>query len=386
MTTPEVFGAVAPGFGRVADVFARDLGDRESVGGALHVRVDGEAVVDLWAGSARRGQAWLPDTPSVIFSCTKGLVSILIGELVNDGSLDLDAPVSHYWPEFSGHGKERLSVRGMLAHRAGLPTVRGDLSTDDVTDWDRITGILAQEPPFFEPGSGHVYHPLTFGFLAGEIVRRVTGVPVGEFFAQRIARPLDVDAWIGVPADEIPRVAELTLQGEFMQAPEPPENASDLERYGPRGMTLGHAISERFADPGEGFNDPRILQAVLPGAGGVASARALGTIWSATVSDKEATALLSPSVIEDMRREQSAGEPVLPAPAPWPRWGSGFMLPSEARPMLSESSFGHDGLGGQLGFADPDRRVGFGYVTNDLRVVDDSRSIDLVTALRASIG
>jgi CubicO group peptidase (beta-lactamase class C family) len=144
-------------------------------------------------------------------------------------------------------------------------------------------------------------------------------------------------------------------------------------------MTMGNAISSSTE---LSFNETRIQQGQLPGAGGVASARALATIWSATVSDAESVRLLDEEIIHDMRAEQSAGKPVLDQPEPWHRWGSGFMLNSEARPFLSDASFGHDGLGGQVAFADETYKVGFGYVTNDLQSAPDARGRDLVSALR----
>jgi CubicO group peptidase (beta-lactamase class C family) len=383
VTLTPIEGTVAAGFEPLADVFADTMARSHGRGAGLHIRVDGRPVVDLWSGWARSDEEWVADTPSVIFSCTKGLVSILIGELVRDGVLNLDERVSTYWPEFTGHGKENLTVRQMLAHRAGLPLIRQPLTIDDILDWDTMVDLLAREKPFFTPGSAHVYHPMTFGWLAGEIVRRVSGRSVGEFFAERVAEPLAADAWIGVPDAELGRVAELTSSSPSAPVPAPvevsPEDADDLAGYGDQSMTMGNAISSSTE---LSFNETRIQQGQLPGAGGVASARALATIWSATVCDTESVRLLDEEIIHDMRAEQSAGKPVLDQPGPWQRWGSGFMLNSEARPFLSDASFGHDGLGGQVAFADETYKVGFGYVTNDLQSAPDARGRDLVSALR----
>ncbi|MFF1876379.1 serine hydrolase domain-containing protein [Leifsonia sp. NPDC058230] len=383
MTLTTIEGTVAAGFEPLADVFADTMALSHGHGAGLHIRVDGRPVVDLWSGWARTGEPWTADTPSVIFSCTKGLVSILIGELVRDGVLDLDERVSTYWPEFTGHGKDDLRVRQLLAHRAGLPLIRESLDTDDILDWDRMVDLLAREKPFFAPGSAHVYHPMTFGWLAGELVRRASGRSVGEFFAERIARPLGADAWIGVPDAQLGRVAKLTSSAPDAAGPVPvevsPDDADDLAAYGDQGMTMGNAISPRIEDS---FNETRIRQGQLPGAGGVASARALATIWSATVSDNETVRLLDEQIIHDMRTEQSSGMTVLGEPGPWHRWGSGFMLNSESRPFLSDTSFGHDGLGGQVAFADETAKVGFGYVTNDLQPSPDARGRELVHTLR----
>jgi CubicO group peptidase (beta-lactamase class C family) len=151
-------------------------------------------------------------------------------------------------------------------------------------------------------------------------------------------------------------------------------------------MTLGTAFPERPAAPGEGFNSDVVRAAEVPGAGGVASAQALATIWSATVSGDEAVRLLDDEIIRDMTRERSGGEPALPFPPPWPRWGSGFMLGSAARPFLTGSSFGHDGAGGQVAFADPVHEVGFAYLTNDMQAADDHRGVELVEVLRDVLG
>ena len=377
---PQVGGSVASGFEPLVDAFATTLALSHGRGGALHIRVAGNVVADLWGGQASTDRAWQQDTSSVIFSCTKGLVAILIGELVREGRLDLDAPVTTYWPEFAAQGKESIPVRWLLSHRAGLPATRRDLQLADIMNWDRMVQILAEEEPLLPPDEGHRYHALTYGWLAGEIVRRVTGMGVEEFFVQRVVDPLKVDAWIGVPEEELSRIAQLYQAPLPSDAPPPavdPEAAAFAERV----MTLG-ALPSEIAGPGVGFNSDEVRRAVIPGAGGVATAQALATIWSATVSDAEGVRLLNDEVVADMSLEQSAGEPLLPLPGPWPRWGTGFMLTSERRPFLTEKSFGHDGLGGQVAFADPHHKVGFAYLTNDLQEFYDPRGVELVQELR----
>jgi len=382
-TEQDVKGAVVPGFEPLGKAFTRTLDASHGHGAALHVRVDGEVVADLWGGSASADQPWLHDTPTVIFSCTKGLVSILAGELVREGLLDLDAPVSTYWPEFARHGKGAMPVRWLFTHRAGLPAIRRDVQLAEVLDWDRMVEILADEEPLLQPGEVHQYHALTFGWLAGEIVRRVSGKSVDEFFAERITEPLGVEAWIGVPESELSRVAQLYVGSlppdqQLLAADVNPELASLNERA----MTLGSALSADVTTENQGFNSDELRRAVIPGAGGIATAQALATMWSATVSDAEQIRLLSDDVIVAMSLEQCAGQPAVPLPGPWPRWGTGFMLSSEARPFLTDASFGHDGLGGQVAFADPEHKVGFAYLTNDLQRVDDKRGVELVEVLR----
>jgi CubicO group peptidase (beta-lactamase class C family) len=377
---PHVGGSVATGFEPLVETFATTLGLSHEHGGALHIRVAGNVVADLWGGQASTNRSWQQDTPSVIFSCTKGLVAILIGELVREGRLDLDAPATTYWPEFAAQGKESIPVRWLLSHRAGLPATRRSLQLADIVNWDRMVQILAAEEPLLPPGAGHRYHALTYGWLAGEIVRRITGMGVEEFFVQRVVRPLRVDAWIGAPAEELPRIAQL-YQAPLPPDTSPPAAEPEAAAFAEKVMTLG-ALPVEIAGPNIAFNSDEIRRAVIPGAGGIATAQALATIWSATVSDAESVRLLNDEVIADMSREQSAGEPLLPIAGPWPRWGTGFMLTSERRPFLTQGSFGHDGLGGQVAFADPRYRVGFAYLTNDLQEFFDPRGVVLVEELR----
>jgi CubicO group peptidase (beta-lactamase class C family) len=383
----DVQGSVAAGFEPLGEAFGQALAASHGHGGALHVRLDGKVVVDLWGGNASNGQPWKNDTPTLIFSCTKGLVSILAGELVREGQLDLDAPVSAYWPEFDQHGKGSMPVRWLMSHRAGLPAVRRDLELADVVNWERIIDVLAEEEPLLPPGETYQYHALTFGWLAGEIIRRITGKDVREFFVERIVKPLGVAAWIGMPDAELSRVAELYSATPPPDAlPLPPGVDPELADINERAMTLGSAFPADFGEENAGFNSDEVRQAVIPGAGGIATASALATIWSATVSNAEEIRLLNDEVIADMSREQSSGQPAVPLPGPWQRWGTGFMLSSEARPFLSNASFGHDGAGGQVSFADPEYKVGFAYLTNDLQRTGDKRGVVLVEVLRDVLG
>jgi CubicO group peptidase (beta-lactamase class C family) len=379
----EVQGVVVAGFEPLGEAFGKVLAESHGHGGALHVRVDGKVVADLWGGRAAADRPWQSDTPSVIFSCTKGLISILAGELVREGRLDLEAPVSAYWPEFDRHGKGSMPVRWLFTHRAGLPAVRDDLQLADVVNWDRMVAILAEEEPLLRPGDTHQYHALTFGWLVGEIIRRISGNGVDEFFAERIAEPLGVAAWIGTPEHELPRVAQLYATAAPAEPlPLPPHVDPELASLNERAMTFGSAIAVDFAAENEGFNSDELRRAVVPGASGIATAAALATIWSATVSNAEKIRLLDDEVIADMSREQAAGEPAVPLPGPWARWGTGFMLSSEVRPFLTDASFGHDGAGGQVAFADLEQKVGFAYLTNDIQRSGDQRGVLLVKVLR----
>jgi CubicO group peptidase (beta-lactamase class C family) len=182
---------------------------RGEVGASLCVTVDGETVVDLWGGSADlvTGRPWDADTLTMVWSCTKGATSLCAHLLADRGELDLDAPVTRYWPEFAKNGKADVPVRMLLNHQVGLPAVREFLPNGAFADWDLMVETLAAEEPFWEPGTRHGYHALTFGWLVGEVVRRVSGQSLGHFFAENVAGPLDLDFWIGLPDAHEWRVA-----------------------------------------------------------------------------------------------------------------------------------------------------------------------------------
>jgi CubicO group peptidase (beta-lactamase class C family) len=358
----------------------------EGSGAALSIRIEGDTVVDVWAGlaDARNRRPWTRETVAVLFSATKGLLSILTARLVQEGSLDFDAHVSQYWPEFADAGKSRITVRQLLAHQAGLSAPVEELRPDDVLDWQRVVHALETQAPLWEPGEKHAYHALTFGWLAGELIHRVTGVSVGEYFRTLITDPLGVDAWIGVPREELKRIAFVTTTEKRLSevaVQEAMRTQGEID-WLDRALTLGSAFPSNLVRGKEGFNDRRVLTAEVPGAGGVATARALATIWSATVSTTDGVRLLSDDVIADATAVQSEGEPFFGGLPPFGRWGTGFEISSPAREYLSEHSFGHNGSGGQVGFADPQYKAGFAFVTNMLETRGDERAPSIVRALR----
>lgn len=384
--TTRIEGDVASGFEPLADLFAAGFADAPGMGAALSIRIDGRSVVDLWGGvaDARTGRAWSRATPSVIFSCTKGLMSALLARLVDAGKLDYDRPVAHYWPEFAAAGKSAITVAQALSHRAGLSAPRLDMRLDQALDWAFATGELAAQAPLWPPDSGYAYHAITHGWLTGELIRRITGRSAGQHLADTIA-PLGLDLWVGLP-DRIANTSHLQLAPDLARLWA--ETPATLEDGSPnwlqRAMTLGHVFPDGLATPQGAFNDPRVLAAEWPGAGGVASAEALAAFWSATVTATDGLGpLLSPEVIARATHTASEGMPVFGGVPPFHRWGLGFMLDCAPRRLLTPRGFGHDGAGGQIGFADPDLRVGFGYVTNLLRVSPEPRGQSIVDALRA---
>ncbi|HWI31990.1 MAG TPA: serine hydrolase domain-containing protein [Microbacterium sp.] len=384
-----VAGAVAPGFERVAQAFDRIIADRPRAGAAVAIRLNGEPVVDLWGGLADGpgGRQWQADTPSVIFSGTKGVMAILAAQLVEKGMLDYESPVADYWPEFAQNGKAHVRISDILSHRAGLPTLAEDLSPEDIQDWELVTSRLAAEQPLWEPGTAHAYHPITHGWLIGEVLRRITGLGPGDLLTRELTEPLSVEAWIGVPESVRARVAYLTME------PPTPELVRSFEeaRPGPapswvqRTATLGGALPPALIGETSGFNDPAIRAAQIPGAGGIATAPAMAAIWSSTVVATNGFRSLEDSTRARATLVQSEGPSVDAAPPPYARWAMGFQLDSPARRYLTASSFGHDGAGGQVMFADPGLKVGFAFLTNLMLPLGDARATSLIDALRACL-
>ena len=204
-------GTCDPRFANVKEAFAENLTKRNEYGAAVAVTVGGRMVVDLWGGYAdkARTRPWSHDTLANVFSTTKGLTAICAHRLAAEGTLDFDAPVARYWPEFAQNGKEHITVRQLLNHRAGLPGVRERLKAESYYDWNYMTGLLAAEQPFWVPGTSHGYHAITFGWLVGEVIRRITGKSVGSYFRDELARPLGLDCHIGLSEADDHRCAEI---------------------------------------------------------------------------------------------------------------------------------------------------------------------------------
>lgn len=381
-------GTVATGYEPIRAAFRSTFEAAPDMGAALAIFVDGELVANLWGGIAdeRDRRAWRRDTASVIFSCTKGLMSLLVARLVEQGRLDYAAPVARYWPEFAANGKGSVTVAEALSHRAGLSAPVEDLELADILDWDVVTSKLAAQAPLWPPSEGYAYHALTHGWLAGELVRRVTGQSPGAYFRDTIA-PLGAAAWIGAPASS-GGVAHLQVAPDLValwQA-EAERDVDSVANWPYRAMTLGRALPAALVTTDGGFNDPRLQQAEIPGAGGIATAEGLAAIWSAAVTPTRGVRLASAEQLARATVTMTEGAPVFPAEPPYSRWGMGFQLDSAARRYLTDASFGHDGAGGQVAFADPEHRVGFAFITNWMRGPGDDRGTVLVDTLRELLG
>ncbi|MGW5560881.1 serine hydrolase domain-containing protein [Micromonospora sp. NPDC003944] len=381
VSQPQIHGDVDERYGRVADVFRDNFTSHGEVGAAVTVYVRGRKVVDLYGGVAdtRTGRPWEAHTPAVVFSCTKGILAVCAYLLVQQGRLDLDAPVTRYWPEFGQHGKAHIPVRWLLTHQAGLPALDRTLTLDEVLAWDPVVTAIEAQAPLWEPGTAHGYHSMTYGWLVGEVIHRVTGQFPGAFFADTVADPLGLRTWLGLPAAESDSVA-------WDLAP-PPDPDPFVDPVAERGITMGGAFAfPADADGLVSFNDDAIRAAGVPGAGAVSTADGLARLYAACVSDLQGGPLLTAASVDDAVVVRSRGQQRHGPPDTGQRWGTGFLLHSPpARPLLGERSFGHDGAGGNLAFADAEHQVGFGYVVNQMRAMGDERANRLTAAVHACL-
>lgn len=384
-----VHGNVATGFEPVHTAFEAAFKSKPDMGAALAIRHNGRVVVDLWGGVAdeRTRAPWDRDTLSVIFSCTKGLVSILAARLAQEGRLDYEAPVADYWPEFAQAGKADVRVKDLLAHRSGVSAPREALTLKQILDWDTVVSRLAAQEPLWELGTGHAYHAMTHGWLVGEVIRRITGQTVGQYFADLIAEPLKAEAWVGLPARLHNRVAHLQVGRTLAElvAEQAAARTPGQIDWSDQALTLGGALPPELVGDEDGFNLESVQSAEIPGGGGIATARALASIWSATIVETDGIHLLDKDTVEAATLPQTEGAPVWDVPGPYARWGMGFQLDSEARRYVTDRGFGHDGAGGQCAFADPGAGVGFAFLTNQMEAIDD-RATDVIDALRDCLG
>jgi CubicO group peptidase (beta-lactamase class C family) len=375
MTTAlEVHGICDVRFERVRDALSENFTKHGEVGASLAVMVDGRMVVDLWAGhtDADRTRPWESDTIVNAWSTTKGIVATCAHRLVDQGKLDLDAPVAKYWPEFAQAGKAEIPVRYLLSHQAGLPAIRKPLPLGSAFDWNVMTQALAEEEPWWEPGTKHGYHAFTYGWLIGEVMRRITGQSVGTYFREEIAEPLGLDFHIGLAAKYDSRTAEMIPA----DLPQPGETNFLIEMLSdPESMPF-----KVLANPPDLFqpgvvNTREWRAAEIPAANGHGNARAIARLYGALArgGELDGVRVLSPEAIKRATVEQASGrDEVMGLDL---RIALGFVLTSaDATLGPNPSAFGHSGAGGSLGFADPDAKVGFGYAMN--RMIQENTLTD----------
>ena len=404
-----VRGNVEQGWGKVADVFRANFeGNPGEVGAACCVYVGGRPVVDLWAGFADReaSRPWNEDTIALVASTTKGATAICAHLLAQRGELDLDAPAADYWPEFGAAGKEQILVRWLLSHQAGLPVVDSPLTFEDACAWHPVTRALEAQRPLWQPGTEHLYHAHTFGFLVGEVVRRITGKTLGTYFADEVAAPLGLSAWIGLPAEQEERVTQVTyapfnveeLTAGMIEATGLDEDT--VTAWMGALFTPG-SVAARAGELGGAFdpttdfvNGHPFLAAEFPSENMVADARSLARMYAATVSEVDGVRLLDPATVERMTVVQTDRTPMhgLPSGLELPADRSfymslGFWRACPPMPLTGPGSFGHPGSGGSIAFADPDAEVGFGYVPNLWSWnIAEPRAKNLAAAVRACLG
>ena len=396
--SPTIEGFVKPGWEAVRDTFTANFTHRGELGAAFCVHHRGEVVVDLWGGVAdpHTGRAWAEDTPMVVFSSTKGMAALRLLQLTEQGLFDPDAPVASYWPGFERHGKESITGRMILNHRAGLSAIDEYLELADFDgDHARVRAAMEAQRPMWAPDTDQGYGACSYGAFVGELHRRVTdGQSVGEGFRESIGDPLGLDTWIGSPDEVIGRAARLVPAGRSTlltrQLPSLALRRNAEGRLYRRVVRKGTDTRRAFENPHmegrfEAMNDPANLKLETPWMGALSTARSLSRMYAAVVGEVDGIRLVSAESVEQIARRQSWSERdrIIQKPI---GWSQGFVKEDPGVFGPNPRSFGHPGAGGALGWADPDAQIAIGYTMNrmDWRV-RSPRSVVLCDAVYASL-
>lgn len=372
--------------------FRRNFEERKEVGASVAITHQGRAVVDLWGGLARpeTAEPWTRDTVSIVYSCTKAATALCLHMLVDQGKVSYDTLVSELWPEFASGGKAATTVGMMLAHTSPVPHVREPIRKGGLADWDYMTARVAAEPAHWEPGTRQGYHGLTYAWTVGQLVRLVSGMPMGQFFRENVAGPLGLDFHIGLPESEEGRVAP-------MIAADPAEVnfASDFFR---KATTEPGSLPNLFLtnQGGANFNSREIHAAEIGSANGITNARGLAGMYAPLANG--GGSLLGADRVYRMGRVSAAtwSDAVLCQPM---RFAMGFMASTDNRSgggrasggdslILGESAFGHVGMGGSVGFADPAQGLSMGYTMNRMGagILVNARGQALIDAAYRAVG
>jgi CubicO group peptidase (beta-lactamase class C family) len=381
----EIHGFIAPGFAGVRDAFAGNFDNGSEVGAAFSAYHRGQKVVDLWGGVADidTGALWQEDSMVLVFSTTKGATALCANMLAERGELDVEAPVSRYWPEFADAGKQDMPVSYLLTHEAGLAWIDDAMTFDEALAWDPVVERLAAEAPKWEPGTAHGYHAVTYGWLVGEVVKRISGKSLGTFFHDEVAVPLGLDWYIGLPETQEHRVVKLIV----LEAPTDEAVRAMMDLFIGPDTNLGKALGA----PGGAFGDPNVFNtravraAEIPSANSVGDARSIARAYASMVGEVDGIRILGVDQVKQASTQRTSGPNIVLMDMDI-QFGLGFMVPST---MIANrpGSFGHYGAGGSVGWADPDAELGFGYVMNrmDIGLTGDQRSANLMKAVYAAI-
>jgi CubicO group peptidase (beta-lactamase class C family) len=402
--TGEINGFCDPRFAQVAEEFERNFQERGELGASVCVTLAGEPVVDLWGGLARPTEQtpWGQDTIALIWSATKGATALCAHVLASRGQLDLDAPVVRYWPEFGQAGKEQITIAMLLSHQAGLAVVREPLPPGAFYNWELMTHTLAAQEPLWKPGSMHGYHAFTFGWLVGEVVRRVSGKSLGTFFREEVAQPLGIDLWIGLPAEHESRAAQIIpADPPGPNDPIVPFYVAMMDPTTIQALVMGNTGGHMMPDAsGALMFDSRAAHAAEIGAaGGISNGRGLARLYAplANGGSLNGVTLVRGDILARMGAVESASKLDASILAPT-RFALGFVKAVDNRRVagltendsviLSEGAFGHSGFGGAMGFAEPAERMSFGYVMNRMGpgLGLNARGQSLIDATYRSLG
>jgi len=362
---PRIEGFCDPRFAAVRDAFAANFVLHGEVGAAVTIAVGGRVVVDIWGGfrDGARSLPWQRDTLVNVFSVSKAMSALCAHRLVERGLIDLDAPIARLWPGFAAAGKDAITLRQLLAHRAALPAIRAPLPEGAMLDWQVMIAALERQAPWWPPDSAHGYHVNTFGYLVGEVVRRACGRTIGHVLRDEVAGPLGADVHIGVPASQHGRIAEFLWTLPLPPTPDDP--ASLPEAVAMQWNTYCNPLG--ISGSGGWVNSAPWRAAEVPSTNGHATARGIARVFSALVAGGtlDGVHVLGAPALAAATTEHSCGEDlILRRPS---RFGLGFQLTQPERPLgPNPRSFGHFGSGGALGFCDPDSGLAFGYVMNHM--------------------
>jgi len=380
--TVEINGYCEQRFLPVREAFARNFESGQEVGASFAATLNGEFIIDIRGGYADAAETrpWQEDTIVNVYSTTKVMTALCALMLVDRGILDLDAPVAQYWPEFAQEGKENLPVRYLLSHQSGLAGFEKPIPVEALYDWHTIVTLLAAQKPWWQPGTHSGYHSLTFGYLIGEIIRRVTRRSLGRFFREEVANPLDADFHIGLPGKHEPRVGELIPPPQTEPgAPDYIDPATISEIQKKMGNPVMSALQSR---------DRAWRAAEIPAANGHGNAHSVARVAAALAcgGELEGVSLLTPATIEKAIEEQCYGtDLVLNVPI---RWGLGFGLNSSDTPISpNPRTFFWGGWGGSLVVIDLDARLSFAYIMNKMGAgtMGDNRAAELAIAIYSSL-